>query len=278
MSPPGPLSPRSVVSDVPKSPTGHAARKKPFDHLAPPLPPPPSLRRRRPCRAPRPPRASASCARAATRPRARASASACTAGRGRRTTACTPSTLGMRGPRAPRSVVAIVALSRARSLPLLSARRPRRRSPRALPPSPPPPRRAGERARAILDRATRPARSTARRYAGLRYSLRATEAAHESAVDLLHTLLGGKSREQIAARQVPQAHGGAPERQGQVPQAAVREERGHAGRLVPGARARAAPRRRRRRRRPPGRPRPAGQAHSRPGRRLPACPEFFPSL
>ena len=43
MSPPGPLSPRSVVSDVPKSPTGHAARKKPFDHLAPPLPPPPSL-------------------------------------------------------------------------------------------------------------------------------------------------------------------------------------------------------------------------------------------
>ena len=44
------------------------------------------------------------------------------------------------------------------------------------------------------------ARSTARRYAGLRYSLRATEAAHESAVDLLHTLLGGKSREQIAAR------------------------------------------------------------------------------
>ena len=48
--------------------------------------------------------------------------------------------------------------------------------------------------------ASRRALSTARRYAGLRYSLRATEAAHESAVDLLHTLLGGKSRDQIVWR------------------------------------------------------------------------------
>ena len=51
-----------------------------------------------------------------------------------------------------------------------------------------------QRARAALARARPP------RYAGLRYSLRATEDAHESAVDLLHTLLGGKSRDQIVWR------------------------------------------------------------------------------